>query len=94
MVQKIIAGGLHSADQECTAYTTDLMEKLEQAKAENPGEDALIDDTVASAYCEQFALQTLGKAEREMAENRVNGFVMAHCAAIQARANWYQQADS
>ncbi|USP77214.1 uncharacterized protein yc1106_04488 [Curvularia clavata] len=73
MVQKIIAGGLHSADQECTAYTTDLMEKLEQAKAEHPTEDALVDDTVASAYCEQFALQTLGKAEREMAENRVNG---------------------
>ncbi|KNG46604.1 duf605-domain-containing protein [Stemphylium lycopersici] len=73
IVQRIIAGGLHSADQECTAYTTDLMEKLEQAKAENPGEDALLDDTVASAYCEQFALQTLGKADREMAENRVNG---------------------
>ncbi|EUC36629.1 hypothetical protein COCCADRAFT_33982 [Bipolaris zeicola 26-R-13] len=73
MVQKIIAGGLHSADPECTAYTTDLMEKLEQAKAENPGEEALVDDTVASAYCEQFALQTLAKAEREMAENRVNG---------------------
>ncbi|CAG5173979.1 uncharacterized protein ALTATR162_LOCUS7710 [Alternaria atra] len=73
MVQRIIAGGLHSADQECTAYTTDLMEKLEQAKAENPNEDALLDDTVASAYCEQFALQTLAKAEREMAENRVNG---------------------
>lgn len=75
MVQKIIAGGLHSADPECTAYTTDLMEKLEQAKAENPGEEALVDDTVASAYCEQFALQTLSKAEREMAENRVNGYV-------------------
>ncbi|KAI4685388.1 uncharacterized protein J4E84_006116 [Alternaria hordeiaustralica] len=73
IVQRIIAGGLHSADQECTAYTTDLMEKLEQAKAENPNEDALLDDTVASAYCEQFALQTLAKAEREMAENRVNG---------------------
>ena len=75
IVQRIIAVGLHSADQECTAYTTDLMEKLEQAKAENPNEDALLDDTVASAYCEQFALQTLAKAEREMAENRVNGCV-------------------
>ncbi|KAL1794633.1 hypothetical protein ACET3X_006449 [Alternaria dauci] len=73
IVQRIIASGLHSADQECTAYTTDLMEKLERAKAENPNEDALLDDTVASAYCEQFALQTLAKAEREMAENRVNG---------------------
>ncbi|EDU50771.1 short-chain dehydrogenase reductase sdr protein [Pyrenophora tritici-repentis] len=73
MVQRIIAGGLHSADDDCKAYTTDLMEKLEQAKADNPNEDALLDDTVACAYCEQFALQTLGKAEREMRENRVNG---------------------
>ncbi|KAF1944090.1 DUF605-domain-containing protein [Clathrospora elynae] len=73
IVQRIIAGGLHSADQECTAYTTDLMEKLEQAKADSPGESALLDDIAASAYCEQFALQTLSKAEREMEENRVNG---------------------
>ncbi|KAL6711885.1 hypothetical protein ACN47E_002928 [Coniothyrium glycines] len=73
MVQKIIAGGLHSADHECTAYTTDLMEKLEQAKAESPSEDALLDDVAASAYCEQFALQTLAKGEKEMAENRANG---------------------
>jgi vacuolar protein sorting-associated protein VTA1 len=74
MCQKIIKSGLHSADQECTAYTTNLMEKLEQAKADLPNEDALLDDTVASAYCEQFALQTLGKAEREMTENKVNGY--------------------
>ena len=74
MCQKIIKSGLHSADPACTAYTTDLMEKLEQAKAELPNEDALLDDTAASAYCEQFALQTLGKAEREMAENKVNAY--------------------
>lgn len=74
IVQRIIASGLHSADQACTAYTTDLMEKLEQAKADNPNEDALLDDTVASAYCEQFALQTFAKGEREMAENRANGY--------------------
>jgi len=83
MVQRIIAGGLHSADDDCKAYTTDLMEKLEQAKADNPNEDALLDDTVASAYCEQFALQTLGKAEREMRENRVNGY--AYIAFLQPR---------
>lgn len=74
IVQRIIASGLHSADQACTAYTTDLMEKLEQAKADNPNEDALLDDTVASAYCEQFALHTFAKGEREMAENRANGY--------------------
>lgn len=73
IVQRIIASGLHSADPECTAYTTDLMEKLEQAKADNPNDDALLDDTAASAYCEQFALQTFAKGEKEMAENRTNG---------------------
>ncbi|KAL5116938.1 Vacuolar protein-sorting-associated protein 33 [Pleosporales sp. CAS-2024a] len=70
MVQKIIAAGLHSADQECTAYTTELMEHLEQTKAQNPGEDALLDDVAASAYCEQFALQTFAKGDRDMAEDK------------------------
>ncbi|OAL55739.1 DUF605-domain-containing protein [Pyrenochaeta sp. DS3sAY3a] len=70
IVQKIIAAGLHSADEECMAYTTSLMEKLEQAKADNPNEDALLDDAAASAYCEQFALHTFAKGEKEMAENR------------------------
>lgn len=82
MVQKIIAGGLHSADQECTAYTTDLMEKLEQAKADNPNEDALLDDTAASAYCEQFALQTFAKGEKEMAENRTSGYASTQCSTL------------
>jgi hypothetical protein len=70
MVQKIIASGLHSADQGCTAYTTDLMEKLEAAKAQHPDEDAILDDIVASAYCEQFALQTFAKGDRDMTDNK------------------------
>lgn len=70
IVQKIIAAGLHSADEECMTYTTSLMEKLEQAKADNPNEDALLDDTAASAYCEQFALHTFAKGEKEMADNK------------------------
>ncbi|KAJ4988053.1 hypothetical protein SVAN01_06465 [Stagonosporopsis vannaccii] len=71
MVQKIIGAGLHSADAECTAYTTDLMERLEQTKADMPGEDALLDDVAASAYCEQFALQTFAKGDRDMTEHTV-----------------------
>jgi vacuolar protein sorting-associated protein VTA1 len=71
IVQKIIGAGLHSADQACTAYTTGLMEQLEQTKADMPGEDALLDDVAASAYCEQFALQTFAKADRDMNENKV-----------------------
>lgn len=75
MVQKIIAAGLHSADQECTAYTTDLMEKLEQAKAENPSEDAILDDVAANAYCEQFALTTFAKGDRDMTDNKATKYV-------------------
>src|SRR5690242_8518995 len=71
MVQKIIGAGLHSADAECTAYTTDLMERLEQTKADMPGEDALLDDVAASAYCEQFALQTFAKGDKDMTDNTV-----------------------
>lgn len=77
MVQKIIASGLHSADPECTAYTTDLMETLEQAKAAHPHEDAILDDTAASVYCEQFALQTFAKGEKDMSEDRATKWVMS-----------------
>lgn len=78
MVQKIIASGLHSADQECTAYTTDLMERLEQAKAENPNEDALLDDVAANAYCEHFALQTFVKGDKDMTENKATAYVVLY----------------
>lgn len=71
MVQKIIGAGLHSADAQSTAYTTALMETLEQTKADMPGEDALLDDVAASAYCEQFALQTFAKADKDMSANTV-----------------------
>jgi hypothetical protein len=82
MVQKIIAAGLHSADQECNAYTADLMEKLEQTKAQHPNEDAILDDVAASAYCEQFALQTLAKGDKEMAEDKAT-----KCVALQQRTH-------
>ncbi|KAF2750963.1 DUF605-domain-containing protein [Sporormia fimetaria CBS 119925] len=71
MTQKIISKGLHLADQECTAYTTDLMEKLEQTKAEHPTEDALIDEVAAYAYCEQFALATFTKGDNDIRSNKV-----------------------
>jgi vacuolar protein sorting-associated protein VTA1 len=69
IVQKIISANLHTADAECTAYTTNLMEALERTKEENPNEDALLDELAASAYCEQFALQTFAKADRDMNAN-------------------------
>jgi vacuolar protein sorting-associated protein VTA1 len=70
IVEQIIAQGLHTADEECTTYTTELMETLERTKADHPNEDALLDEVAAYAYCEQFALQTFAKAEREMEANK------------------------
>lgn len=70
-MQKIIGKGLHQADAECGAYTADLMDKLEQTKAENPNEDAINDDVAAQAYCEQFALEQFAKGDNQIRENRV-----------------------
>lgn len=71
MTQKIIAKNLHLADAECTTYTTNLMETLETTKAQNPTEDALLDEVVAYAYCEQFALQVFSKGDNEVRGNKV-----------------------
>ncbi|KAF2707541.1 DUF605-domain-containing protein [Pleomassaria siparia CBS 279.74] len=71
IVNRIIAQGLHTADEECTLYTTNLMEALEQTKADHPTEDALLDEVAAYAYCEQFALQIFAKGDREMSANKV-----------------------
>ncbi|KAI8940100.1 hypothetical protein NX059_003815 [Plenodomus lindquistii] len=73
------------------------MEKLEQAKANLPNEDALLDDTAASAYCEQFALQTFAKGEREMAENRANGAtadtLLAASTFLETLSIWKKDSD-
>jgi vacuolar protein sorting-associated protein VTA1 len=71
IIQKIIGAGLHTADAECTTYTANLMDRLEQTKAAHPDEDALHDETAAQAYCEQFAFTTFAKGEKDMAANAV-----------------------
>jgi vacuolar protein sorting-associated protein VTA1 len=71
MTQKIIAKGLHNADEACTAYTINLMEQLEQTKAEYPIEDAIQDEVAAQAYCEQFALQIFAKGDNQIRGNQV-----------------------
>lgn len=40
-----------------------LMDKLEAAKNQSPPVDAIVDDIVARAYMEQFALETFQKAD-------------------------------
>jgi vacuolar protein sorting-associated protein VTA1 len=75
MTQKIIAKSLHLVSPECTAYTADLMERLEHTKAENPTEDALLDEVAAYAYCEQFALDTFARADNAVRANKVTACV-------------------
>ncbi|KAH6619361.1 Vta1 like-domain-containing protein [Chaetomium sp. MPI-SDFR-AT-0129] len=70
-VNQILAKELHNTDEGILSYTTALIDKLEQTKAENPTEDAIIDDTAGQAYVEQFAQETLDRAERVVKANRV-----------------------
>ncbi|OCL09624.1 DUF605-domain-containing protein [Glonium stellatum] len=72
IVQQILTKGLHNADQECKEYTSNLMDKLEQIKAENSNEDAILDDVVAHAYCEQFALDIFQKADNAVRANKAS----------------------
>jgi vacuolar protein sorting-associated protein VTA1 len=47
------------------------MDKLEQIKAENATNDAIVDDTAGQAYVEQFALETFNRADRAVQANKV-----------------------
>lgn len=51
-------------------YTTNMMDKLEQIKAANSGEDAVVDDVAAQAYMEQFALETFQRADNAVRANK------------------------
>ncbi|KAI9811331.1 MAG: hypothetical protein M1827_005491 [Pycnora praestabilis] len=44
-------------------YTVTLMDKLEQIKAANAGNDAITDDIAGQAYIEQFGLETFQRAD-------------------------------
>ncbi|GAB7346623.1 hypothetical protein MBLNU459_g1761t1 [Dothideomycetes sp. NU459] len=63
VIDQILAKGLHTTDDECMTYTTTLMDKLEQVKNEQAGNDAITDDVAAKAYIEQFALETFQRAD-------------------------------
>jgi vacuolar protein sorting-associated protein VTA1 len=43
-----------------------------QIKAENPTNDAIIDDTAGQAYVEQFALETFQRADKTVQANKVS----------------------
>ncbi|KAJ5207396.1 Protein of unknown function DUF605 [Penicillium cf. griseofulvum] len=71
IVNQIIERDLHNTDDEIKLYTTDLVDKLEQFKVENPDNDAVTDTVAASAYVEQFGLEVFGRAEAAMNANKV-----------------------
>ncbi|KAL2168900.1 hypothetical protein VTG60DRAFT_6735 [Thermothelomyces hinnuleus] len=70
-VNQILAKQLHTADEAILNYTTKLIDKLEQTKAEYANEDAITDDAAGQAYVEQFAQETLDRAERVVKAGRV-----------------------
>ncbi|KAK4149925.1 Vta1 like-domain-containing protein [Chaetomidium leptoderma] len=70
-VNQILAKQLHTTDEGILRYTTNLMDKLEQTKTEYASEDAVTDDAAGQAYVEQFAQDTLDRAERVVKANRV-----------------------
>ncbi|KAJ5601112.1 Vacuolar protein sorting-associate Vta1 N-terminal [Penicillium lagena] len=71
IVNQIIERGLHNSDDEIKLYTTNLVEKLEQFKSENPDNDTLTDNVAAHAFVEQFGLEVFNRAEAAMTANKV-----------------------
>ncbi|KAF2836224.1 DUF605-domain-containing protein [Patellaria atrata CBS 101060] len=72
IVNQILNKGLHTADDECMAYTTTLMDKLEHTKTREANNDAIIDDLAAQAYMEQFALETFQRADNAVRANKAS----------------------
>ncbi|KAL1303712.1 hypothetical protein AAFC00_007064 [Neodothiora populina] len=72
IVDQILAKGLHTASDECMNYTTTLMDKLEQFKTEQAGNDAITDDVAAKAYVEQFALETFQRGDTAIHTNNAS----------------------
>ncbi|KAI1768137.1 DUF605-domain-containing protein [Hypoxylon sp. FL1150] len=86
-VNQILSKGLHSADDECHQFTTHLMEKLEQTKEDQAGNDAIHDDVAGQAYVEQFAQETFERALRPLKANKVT---QQTAVTFEAAATFFQ----
>ncbi|OTA68420.1 DUF605-domain-containing protein [Hypoxylon sp. EC38] len=86
-VNLILSKGLHSADEECHQYTANLMEKLEQMKEAQVGNDAIHDDVAGQAYVEQFAQETFDRALRPLKANKVT---QQTASTFEAAATFFQ----
>ncbi|KAJ6037352.1 Vacuolar protein sorting-associate Vta1 N-terminal [Penicillium herquei] len=71
IVNQIIERGLHISDDETKLYTTELVDKLEQFKTDNPDNETVTDSIAASAYVEQFGLEVFNRAEAAMTASKV-----------------------
>ncbi|KAI1076201.1 DUF605-domain-containing protein [Whalleya microplaca] len=87
VVNQILAKQLHTADQECLQFTTNLMDKLEQMKNEQVGNDAILDDVAGQAYVEQFAQETFERALRPLKANKVT---QQTASTFEAAATFFQ----
>ncbi|KAH8700626.1 Vta1 like-domain-containing protein [Talaromyces proteolyticus] len=72
VVNQIISKGLHNSDEESIQFTTDLMDKLEQFKTENPDNDAITDNVAGQAYVEQFGLEVFTRADNAVRANKAS----------------------
>ncbi|POR37672.1 Vacuolar protein sorting-associated protein vts1 [Tolypocladium paradoxum] len=70
-VNQIVGKGLHTADDDCFAFTKTLIERLEATKAEHADDAAIVDNDAGQASVEQFAHETFGRAERTLRANKV-----------------------
>ncbi|KND91092.1 Vacuolar protein sorting-associated protein vts1 [Tolypocladium ophioglossoides CBS 100239] len=70
-VNQIVGRSLHTADDDCFAFTKTLIERLEVTKAEHAADDAIVDNDAGQAYVEQFAHETFARAERTLRANKV-----------------------
>lgn len=71
ILQQLLGKNLHTTDDEAANYAVQLMDKLEQTKANNASNDAIIDDVAAKAYIENFALETFSRADNAQRANAV-----------------------
>ncbi|KAI4128653.1 MAG: hypothetical protein LQ347_004087 [Umbilicaria vellea] len=69
---QILSKGLHTSDGESAAYLTNLLDKLEQMKANNPSNDAIADDVAGQVYVEQFGLETFQRADNAVRANKAS----------------------
>ncbi|KAJ2973861.1 hypothetical protein NUW58_g8831 [Xylaria curta] len=87
VVQQILSKQLHNTDGECLEFTTTLMDKLEQMKTEQAGNDAIHDDVAGQAYVELFAQETFDRALRPLKANKVT---QQTASTFEAAATFFQ----